>query len=113
MSITKYSIQCDYRVGGLKPFIYLIHKNLLNITIKANGADVLWSKTKDGDIYKLNADSCVYNQEETKTNKSRFTNTLEVQVSEQYQEPFLYVYLELLSAVNHGWICLCWSSAAL
>ena len=90
MSITKYSIQCDYRVGGLKPFIYLIHKNLLNITIKANGADVLWSKTKDGDIYKLNADSCVYNQEETKTNKYRFTNTLEVQVSEQYQEPFLY-----------------------
>ena len=90
MSITKYSIQCDYRVGGLKPFIYLIHKKLLNITIKANGADVLWSKTKDGDIYKLNADSCVYNQEETKTNKYRFTNTLEVQVSEQYQEPFLY-----------------------
>lgn len=90
MSITKYIQKCDYRLGGLKPHIYFIHKNVMCITYKANGIEVFFKQTKDADIYKLNAALCTYNQEETKNNKYKFSNTLEVLVNEQYEEPFLY-----------------------
>lgn len=90
MAISNYLQKCDYRIGGLKPYIYLIHKDALKLNFKAKGVEVSFKKTKDGDIYKVNGAMCVFNQEETYHNKYRFNNTLEVTINEQYKEPFFY-----------------------
>ena len=90
MAISKYIQQCDYRIGGLKPYIYLIHKNAMSINFKAKGVDVNFKKTKDSDVYKINASLCTYEQDETYANKYKFANTLEVSLNEQFREPFLY-----------------------
>lgn len=86
---------CDYSLGGLKPFIYLIDKSALKLNIKAKGIEVFFQKRKDGDVKKVEASLCVYNQEETYANKFRFNSTLQVTVNEQYEEPFLYGLKEL------------------
>lgn len=90
MAISKYIQQCDYRIGGLKPYIYLVHKNAMSINFKAKGVDVNFKKTKDSDVYKINASLCTYEQDETYANKYKFANTLEVSLNEQFREPFLY-----------------------
>lgn len=94
MAITKYLQKCDYSIGGLQPYIYLIHKNTLTVRIKAKGVEVFFKEVpKNGaetEIYKIYGASCVYNQEETYHNKYRFNSTLELTINEQYKEPFLY-----------------------
>ena len=94
MAITKYLQRCDYSIGGLQPYIYLIHKNTLTVRIKAKGVEVFFKEVpKNGaetEIYKIYGASCVYNQEETYHNKYRFNSTLELTINEQYKEPFLY-----------------------
>jgi hypothetical protein len=68
----------------------LVHKNATNINFKAKGVDVNFKKTKDSDVYKINASLCTYEQDETYANKYKFANTLEVSLNEQFREPFLY-----------------------
>lgn len=90
MAVTNYLQKCDYRIGGLKPYIYLIHKDALQLNIKAKGVEVRFKKTKEGDVYKVNGALCVFSQEETYKSKYRFNSNLEFTVNEQYKEPFLY-----------------------
>lgn len=90
MAVTNYLRRCEYRVGGLKPFIYLIDKKALKLNIKAKGIEVFFEKRQEGDIKKIDGQLCVYSQEETYSNKFRFNSTLQLTVNEQYQDPFLY-----------------------
>ena len=90
MAITNYLRLCDYQIGGLKPFIYLIDKSALKLNIKAKGIEVFFEKRKEGDVKKIDAQLCIYTQEETYSNKFRFNSTLQVTVNEQYEDPFLY-----------------------
>ena len=102
MAISNYLQKCEYKLGGLKPHIYLIHKDELTVKIKANGVKVSFNhikKGKDEDdkeidiipkIYKIEGALCVYNQEETFASKYRFNSTLEVTINELYKEPFFY-----------------------
>ena len=102
MAISNYLQKCEYKLGGLKPHIYLIHKDALTVKIKANGVKVSFNhikKGKDEDdkeidiipkIYKIEGALCVYNQEETFASKYRFNSTLEVTINELYKEPFFY-----------------------
>ena len=90
MAISNYLKTCDYRLGGLKPFIYLIHKNALKLNIKAKGIEVRFNKTKEGDVYKVEGASVIYNQTETNYKKYQFNSTLDVTINELYREPFFY-----------------------
>lgn len=90
MAISNYLQTCEYKLGGLKPFIYVIHKNALKLNIKAKGIDVSFNKTKESDVYKIEAQMVVYEQQETYANKFRFDSSLKVTINEQYREPFFY-----------------------
>lgn len=94
MAITNFLQKCEYKIGGLQPYIYLIHKNALTVRIKAKGIDVSFNNipkaNSDSTIFKVEGASCVYNQEETFNNKYRFNSTLELVFNEQYREPFFY-----------------------
>ena len=90
MAISNYLQTCEYKLGGLKPFIYVIHKNALKLNIKAKGIDVSFNKTKESDVYKIEAQMVVYEQQETYANKFRFDSSVKVTINEQYREPFFY-----------------------
>ena len=90
MAISNYLQTCEYKLGGLKPFIYVIHKNALKLSIKAKGIDVSFNKTKESDVYKIEAQMVVYEQQETYANKFRFDSSVKVTINEQYREPFFY-----------------------
>ena len=90
MAISNYLQTCEYKLGGLKPFIYVIHKNALKLNIKAKGIDVSFNKTKESDVYKIEAQMVVYEQQEKYANKFRFDSSVKVTINEQYREPFLY-----------------------
>ena len=90
MAISNYLQTCEYKLGGLKPFIYVIHKNALKLNIKAKGIEVSFNKTKESDVYKIEAQMVVYEQQETYANKFRFDSSVKVTINEQYREPFFY-----------------------
>lgn len=90
MAISNYLQTCEYKLGGLKPLIYVIHKNALKLNIKAKGIEVSFNKTKESDVYKIEAQMVVYEQQETYANKFRFDSSLKVTINEQYREPFFY-----------------------
>ena len=90
MAISNYLQTCEYKLGGLKPFIYVIHKNALKLNIKAKGIDVSFNKTKESDVYKIEAQMVVYEQQEKYANKFRFDSSVKVTINEQYREPFFY-----------------------
>ena len=90
MAISNYLQTCEYKLGGLKPFIYVIHKNALKLNIKAKGIEVNFNKTKESDVYKIEAQMVVYEQQETYANKFRFDSSVKVTINEQYREPFFY-----------------------
>ena len=48
MAISNYLQKCEYKLGGLKPHIYLIHKDELTVKIKANGVKVSFNHIKKG-----------------------------------------------------------------
>ena len=48
MAISNYLQKCEYKLGGLKPHIYLIHKDALTVKIKANGVKVSFNHIKKG-----------------------------------------------------------------
>ena len=83
MAINNYLQTCDYKLGGLQPYIYLIHKNALKLNIKAKGVEVFFNKTKDADVYKLQAQMVIYQQQEAYSAKYRFTSTLTIAINEQ------------------------------
>ena len=89
MAINHYLRECRYSVGGLAKYIYLIPKDCLDVKIKAKNQEVNFTNGCNT-IYKINASSCIYNQEETFEGKFRFQSTLEVTVPEQFEEPFFY-----------------------
>lgn len=90
MAISNYLQTCEYKLGGLKQFIYVIHKNALKLNIKAKGIDVSFNKTNESDVYKIEAQMVVYEQQETYANKFRFDSSVKVTINEQYREPFFY-----------------------
>lgn len=90
MAISNYLQTCEYKLGGLKPFIYVIHKNALKLNIKAKGIEVNFNKTKESDVYKIEAQMVTYEQQETYANKFRFDSSVKVLINEQYKEPFFY-----------------------
>ena len=102
MAISNYLKRCEYRLGGLKPFVYLIHKNALTVKIKANGVDVHFNHIKEiindsGEtetitptIYKVEGALCTYSQDENYESKYRFNSNLTLVINELYQEPFFY-----------------------
>lgn len=90
MAITNYLRLCDYSIGGLKPYVYIINKDALKLKIKAKGIEVFFDKRKESDILKIEAQSCVFNQEETYQTKFRFNSVLNIVINEQYDNPLLY-----------------------
>ena len=90
MAISNYLQTCEYKLGGLKTFIYVIHKNALKLNIKAKGIEVRFNKTKESDVYKIESQMVVYEQQETYANKFRFDSSVKVTINEQYKEPFFY-----------------------
>lgn len=88
MSVSNYIKECKYRLGGLKPFIYLIPKDTMKVDVKAKGVKVNFKPQDDCTIHKVKAGLVVYNQDETYNGRFRFNSTLEITINEMFGEPF-------------------------
>lgn len=81
MAIEDYRIDCKYRIGTIKPRLYLIKKDGCRIKLDAIHKNVSFSLT-EGNVYYIDADSADYSQTVTDDNRWAFANQLTFRVNE-------------------------------
>lgn len=102
MSVSNYIRSCDYSIGKLKDYVYLIDNDaLINYSIDNGSISI---NEIEGDIYKLYGNNILLEESESFDKRFKFSNELTLFINEDYGNPHLDV-LDILSS-NKYKICI-------
>lgn len=87
--IEEFKQQCEYNIGSLKNYIYLINSNNALIDYKIDNK-INVNEIAAEHIYKIYGTNVILTEEETFENRFKFNTTVNINIIESISEPWLY-----------------------
>lgn len=97
MAVSEYKIDCRYRMGDLKPHIYLLDKTGATINVQVDNENINVSGLTGRAMYKLNGLKVRMTSEQHYEGRFRFNNKVEIEIYENT----LSAHTEVINFLRH------------